>query len=54
MILDQPTAARDPEAEQAVYEQCGRTARELGTHHEPLAAGGHYSELFGMPAHAYR
>ncbi len=30
MLLDEPTAALDPEAEQAVYEQYGATARELG------------------------
>jgi len=29
MLLDEPTAALDPEAEQAVYEQYGVTAREL-------------------------
>jgi ATP-binding cassette subfamily B protein len=29
MLLDEPTAALDPEAEQAVYEQYGRIARQL-------------------------
>jgi ATP-binding cassette subfamily B protein len=29
MLLDEPTAALDPEAEHAVYSQYGRTAREL-------------------------
>ena len=29
MLLDEPTAALDPEAEHAVYTQYGRTAREL-------------------------
>jgi ATP-binding cassette subfamily B protein len=29
MLLDEPTAALDPEAEQAIYEQYGATARKL-------------------------
>ena len=31
MLLDEPTAALDPEAEQAIYEQYGATARRLAT-----------------------
>ncbi|MGI8769504.1 MAG: ABC transporter ATP-binding protein, partial [Propionibacteriaceae bacterium] len=31
MLLDEPTAALDPEAEQAIYQQYGETARELAS-----------------------
>ena len=36
MLLDEPTAALDPEAEQAVYEQYGRTARDLAERTEAV------------------
>ena len=38
MLLDEPTAALDPEAEQAIYQQYGETARRLAAEIIPASA----------------
>jgi len=89
LILDEPTAALDPEAEHALFERYAEQARrvgevtgaitllvshrfstvrmadliiviadgqvaETGNHASLVAAGGFYSELYGIQAEAYR
>lgn len=60
LLLDEPTAALDPEAEHTLFERFAAaskaaTARTGGiTHAELVAAGGRYAELFAMQARAYR
>jgi ATP-binding cassette, subfamily B, bacterial len=88
LVLDEPTAALDPEAEHALFEQYAQQARqvsaitgaitllvshrfstvrmadliivlgdgrvvETGSHAELVAAGGLYSELYGLQVEAY-